>query len=99
MDFALQFVNFMLVFVSVVALVFPLYLFFRILRNINNSSAKKKTSAMPYDEGIRELIREGKREEALKAYQTFTNTSEEDARIEIERLEWEENVGRSVRSK
>jgi hypothetical protein len=99
MDAALLFVNFMLVFVSLAAVVFPLYLFFRVLKNINNASVKKKTSAMPYDEGIRELVREGKRDEALKAYQTFTNTSEEDARIEIERLEWEENAGRSVRSK
>jgi hypothetical protein len=98
MDLFYFFINFGIIFISLFALLFPLYLFFRILRNINTANAKKKTSAMPYDEGIRELIREGKREEALKAYQTFTNTSEADAKIEIERLEWEENAGRSMRS-
>jgi NADH:ubiquinone oxidoreductase subunit 3 (subunit A) len=68
------------------------------LQQNHEEETKKKTSMAPFDSGIRELIREGKKDEALKAYQTFTDMSEEDAKIEIERLEWEEIQSRENRA-
>lgn len=52
---------------------------------------KNKNGASPMDAGVREMLRAGRREEALQIYQGFTGAGREDAEDEIARLEWEEN--------
>lgn len=57
-----------------------------------NPARKKKTGGgtLPVDAGIRDMIRRGQKEEAIRAYQNFTGVSLSDARDEIERIAWEE---------
>lgn len=59
---------------------------------LNPAARKKKlaSGALPVDAGIREMIRRGQKEEAIRAYQDFTGVSLNDARDEIERIAWEE---------
>lgn len=52
---------------------------------------KNKNGASPLDAGVREMLRAGRRDEALRIYQDFTGAEFDAAEDEIARLEWEEN--------
>jgi len=47
---------------------------------------RKRSPDLGLAEGLKDLIRAGKAEEALQAYQKFTGYNEQQARIELQRL-------------
>lgn len=59
--------------------------------------AKRKREAdSPFDAGVREMLRAGRRDDALRAYQAFTGADAADAEDEVARIEWEERTRRSM---
>lgn len=59
------------------------------------SQGKHDPFGSPIDAGVRDLVRAGQRDEAMRIYRDFTGADAEDARAEIERIEWEETARRS----
>jgi hypothetical protein len=57
---------------------------------------KNDADGLPLDAGVREMLRAGRRQDAVQIYQDFTGADAEDAEAEITRLEWEENHNRSA---
>jgi ribosomal protein L7/L12 len=53
--------------------------------------SKRLSGGTPFDTGIREMVRTGNKQEAIKIYREFTGASLTDAHDEIERIEWEES--------
>lgn len=60
------------------------------------SKGKNDADGLPLDAGVREMLRAGRREDAVQIYQDFTGADAEDAEAEITRLEWEENHNRNA---
>jgi ribosomal protein L7/L12 len=56
-----------------------------------SSKPKRLERDNPFDTGVREMVRTGKKSDAIKIYQEFTGASLTEAHNEIDRIEWEEN--------
>ncbi|MBC8100540.1 MAG: hypothetical protein H7Y11_13945 [Armatimonadetes bacterium] len=62
----------------------------------DDAKPKNNLRESPLDAGIRNLVRQGRKWEAVQAYRDFTGAELNDATAEIERLEWEEAQTRAA---